>query len=52
MPDNPETAEVWKMYFDGSLKLQGQAHESFSLHLEVNNSNMLFSYYSQHPITR
>jgi hypothetical protein len=23
MPDNPETAEVWRMYFDGSLKLQG-----------------------------
>jgi ribonuclease HI len=23
VPDNPETAEVWKMYFDGSLKLQG-----------------------------
>ena len=22
-PDNPETAEVWRMYFDGSLKLQG-----------------------------
>jgi ribonuclease HI len=21
--DNPETAEVWRMYFDGSLKLQG-----------------------------
>jgi ribonuclease HI len=23
VPDNPETAEVWRMYFDGSLKLQG-----------------------------
>jgi ribonuclease HI len=23
IPENPETAEVWKMYFDGSLKLQG-----------------------------
>ena len=23
MPDNPETADVWRMYFDGSLKLQG-----------------------------
>jgi ribonuclease HI len=23
MPDNPETAEVWRMYFDGLLKLQG-----------------------------
>jgi ribonuclease HI len=23
VPDNPETAEVWQMYFDGSLKLQG-----------------------------
>jgi hypothetical protein len=23
LPDNPETAEVWRMYFDGSLKLQG-----------------------------
>jgi hypothetical protein len=23
VPDNPETAEVWKMYFDGSLELQG-----------------------------
>jgi ribonuclease HI len=22
VPDNPETAEVWRMYFDGSLKLQ------------------------------
>jgi hypothetical protein len=21
VPDNPETAEVWRMYFDGSLKL-------------------------------
>jgi ribonuclease HI len=21
VPDNPETAEVWQMYFDGSLKL-------------------------------
>jgi ribonuclease HI len=23
VPDNSETAEVWRMYFDGSLKLQG-----------------------------
>jgi hypothetical protein len=23
VPGNPETAEVWRMYFDGSLKLQG-----------------------------
>jgi hypothetical protein len=23
VPDNPETAEVWRMYFDGPLKLQG-----------------------------
>jgi hypothetical protein len=23
VPDNPETAEVWRMYFDDSLKLQG-----------------------------
>jgi hypothetical protein len=23
VPDNPETAEVWRMYFDGSLRLQG-----------------------------
>jgi hypothetical protein len=23
VPDNPETVEVWQMYFDGSLKLQG-----------------------------
>jgi hypothetical protein len=23
VPDNPKTAEVWRMYFDGSLKLQG-----------------------------
>jgi hypothetical protein len=23
VPDNPETAEVWRTYFDGSLKLQG-----------------------------
>jgi ribonuclease HI len=23
VPDNPETAEVWRMHFDGSLKLQG-----------------------------
>jgi ribonuclease HI len=23
VPDNPENAEVWRMYFDGSLKLQG-----------------------------
>jgi hypothetical protein len=23
VPDNPEIAEVWRMYFDGSLKLQG-----------------------------
>jgi hypothetical protein len=23
VPNNPETAEVWRMYFDGSLKLQG-----------------------------
>jgi hypothetical protein len=23
VPDNPETAEVWRIYFDGSLKLQG-----------------------------
>ena len=21
--DNPETTKVWRMYFDGSLKLQG-----------------------------
>jgi ribonuclease HI len=24
VPDNPETVEVWRMYFDGSLKLQGE----------------------------
>jgi hypothetical protein len=23
VPDNPEATEVWQMYFDGSLKLQG-----------------------------
>jgi hypothetical protein len=23
VPENPETAEVWRMYFDGSLKLRG-----------------------------
>jgi ribonuclease HI len=23
VPDNPEAAEMWRMYFDGSLKLQG-----------------------------
>jgi ribonuclease HI len=23
VPDNPKTAEVWRMYFNGSLKLQG-----------------------------
>jgi hypothetical protein len=23
VPDNPKTAEVWQMYFDGSLKMQG-----------------------------
>ena len=23
VPNNPEAAEVWRMYFDGSLKLQG-----------------------------
>jgi hypothetical protein len=23
VPDNPKTTEVWRMYFDGSLKLQG-----------------------------
>jgi ribonuclease HI len=23
VPDNPEATEVWRMYFDGSLKLQG-----------------------------
>jgi hypothetical protein len=23
VPDNPEADEVWRMYFDGSLKLQG-----------------------------
>jgi ribonuclease HI len=23
VPENPEAAEVWRMYFDGSLKLQG-----------------------------
>jgi ribonuclease HI len=23
VPDNPETTEVWRMYFDGSLKLKG-----------------------------
>jgi ribonuclease HI len=23
VPDNPKAAEVWRMYFDGSLKLQG-----------------------------
>jgi ribonuclease HI len=23
VPENPETAEVWRMYFGGSLKLQG-----------------------------
>jgi hypothetical protein len=22
LPENPEEIEVWKMYFDGSLKLQ------------------------------
>jgi hypothetical protein len=23
IPETPESMEVWKMYFDGSLKLQG-----------------------------
>jgi hypothetical protein len=23
VPDNPETVDVWQMYFDGSLKLRG-----------------------------
>jgi hypothetical protein len=23
VPESPEVAEVWRMYFDGSLKLQG-----------------------------
>jgi hypothetical protein len=23
VPDNPKATEVWRMYFDGSLKLQG-----------------------------
>jgi ribonuclease HI len=23
VPDSPKIAEVWRMYFDGSLKLQG-----------------------------
>jgi ribonuclease HI len=23
VPENPESTEAWKMYFDGSLKLQG-----------------------------
>jgi hypothetical protein len=50
VPDNPEATEVWRMYFDGSLKLQRQAHGSSSLPLEVNNSSTRFSYYSQHQI--
>jgi ribonuclease HI len=27
VPDNPEITEVWRMYFDGSLKLQGAGAE-------------------------
>jgi hypothetical protein len=50
VPENLEAVEVWKMYFDGSLRLQGQERGSFSLTLEVTNSSMRFSSYFQHPI--
>ena len=56
VPDNPEAVEVWQMYFDGSLKLQGAGvgilfiapggEELKYAPLEVKNSNMLFSCYS------
>jgi hypothetical protein len=49
VPENPEAAKVWKMYFDSSLRLQGQEWVSFSLPLEVTNSSMRFSSYLQSP---
>jgi hypothetical protein len=47
--ENPEAAEVWKMYFDGSLRLRGQERQSFSLPLVVINSNMRLISCSQPP---
>jgi hypothetical protein len=49
VPENPETAKVWQMYFDGSLKLQGQAREFSSSHLEASTSSMPSSCYFQPP---
>jgi hypothetical protein len=46
--DNLEATEVWRMYFDGSLKLQGAGAGILFIALEVNNSSTLFSYCSQH----
>jgi hypothetical protein len=51
VPDNPETVEeVWRMYFDGSLKLQGAGVGILFIAPGGEQFNMLFSCYSQHPI--
>jgi hypothetical protein len=46
--ENPEAAEAWKMYIDGSLRLQG-AGVGILFIAPVINSNMRFSSCSQPP---
>jgi hypothetical protein len=46
VPENPESTEAWKMYFDGSLKLQGAGSGILSLPLEGTNSSTHFKFYS------
>jgi hypothetical protein len=50
VPDNPETAEVWRMYFDGSLKLHGAGAGILFTAPGANTSDMPFSCYFQ-PLT-
>jgi hypothetical protein len=49
VPDNPETTAVWRMYFDGSLKLQG-AGAGILLIAPGDEHHNTSSYYSHHQI--
>jgi hypothetical protein len=48
--ENPEIAEVWRMYFDGSLKLQGAGAGILFTAPGANTSDMPYSCYFQ-PLT-
>jgi hypothetical protein len=50
VPESLEVTEIWRIYFDGSLRLQGAGAGILFIAPEVNNSSMHSSSYFQHPI--